>query len=183
MDAALQKPSRPARRPRSRAREIARLRAAFRDVWRGLGRVRGRDTHLRPGELGLAQFELLSELYERGELSAGELAAAARIAPGTVTQMLEHLAQSGHVERARPRRDRRVVVSRLTPLGREQIEAKRSAWQQRWERALEGLSAAQLGAACEVLERLAAMVEEVAPERRCEGPSEAAKEAVQDLGS
>jgi DNA-binding MarR family transcriptional regulator len=42
--------------------------------------------------------KLLIELYERGELPAGELAAAARLTPATVTQMLEHLADCGHVE-------------------------------------------------------------------------------------
>ncbi len=39
--------------------------------------MRGRDTHLGGKELSNAQVELLSELYERGALPAGELAAAA----------------------------------------------------------------------------------------------------------
>ncbi len=90
---------------------------AFRRVFRSLNRLRGRDTHLGGSELSHAQFELLIELDERGELPAGELALAARLAPGTVTQMLDHLAESGHVERARSETDRRVVVSRLTLRG------------------------------------------------------------------
>src|ERR1700685_2865447 len=65
---------------------------AFRRVFRSLSRLRGRDTHLGGSELSHAQFELLIELDERGELPAGELAIAARMAPGTVTQMLDHLA-------------------------------------------------------------------------------------------
>ena len=81
-------------------------------------RMRGRDTHLGAGELSHAQCELLFELEERGELPAGELACAAQLSPATVTQMLDHLADGGHVERARLERDRRVVVSRLTPQGR-----------------------------------------------------------------
>jgi DNA-binding MarR family transcriptional regulator len=119
--------------------ELTELGKAFRRVFRSLSRLRGRDTHLGGSELSHAQFELLIELHERGELPAGELALAARLAPGTVTQMLDHLAESGHVERVRLETDRRVVVSRLTAQGRRKIEAKREAWQSRWEQALDGV--------------------------------------------
>src|ERR1700684_3336749 len=118
------------------AAELTELGHAFRRVYRTIGRLRGRDTHLAGTELSHAQFELLIELSEQGELSAGQLAAAAQLTPATVTQMLEHLADSGHVERARLQSDRRVVVSRLTVSGRRQIEAKRKHWQSRWEAAL-----------------------------------------------
>ncbi len=87
--------------------ELTALGKAFRRVFRSLSRLRGRDTHLGGSELSHAQFELLIELHERGELSAGELAAAARLAPGTVTQMLDHLATDGHVKRVRSQTDRR----------------------------------------------------------------------------
>jgi DNA-binding MarR family transcriptional regulator len=95
-------------------------------------------------ELSHAQFELLIELWERGELSAGDLAAAARLSPATVTQMLDHLADSGHVERVRSPIDRRVVVTRLTPKGAEKIEAKHAAWQSRWAQAMAGLDLQEL---------------------------------------
>src|SRR6476660_4230487 len=83
------------------AGELEALRAAFRQTLRSVNRLRGRDTHLAGGELSHAQFELLMELADRGPLQAGELAAAASLTPGTVTQMLDHLAESGHVERLR----------------------------------------------------------------------------------
>ncbi len=140
--------------------ELDELGKAFRRVFRSLNRLRGRDTHLGGSELSHAQFELLIELYERGELPAGELAAAARLTPATVTQMLEHLADCGHVERARSDTDRRVVVSRLTAQGKRKIEAKRAAWQERWERALEGMGPSELHAATRVLERLSIVFED-----------------------
>jgi DNA-binding MarR family transcriptional regulator len=143
-----------------REAEIKELGAAFRGVFRSLSRLRGRDTHLAAGALSHAQFELLSELYDRGELPAGELATAARLTPGTVTQMLDHLAECGHVERVRSDSDRRVVVSRLTEEGRRQIEAKRAVWKGRWQEALAGLDSEQLRAATTVLERLGEMVDE-----------------------
>jgi DNA-binding MarR family transcriptional regulator len=143
--------------------ELTALGLAFRRVFRTLSRLRGRDTHLGGSELSHAQFELLIELDERGELSAGELALAARMAPGTVTQMLDHLAESGHVERVRSETDRRVVVSRLTTQGRRKIDAKRKAWQSRWEEALRGVEADDLRAATRVLELLGTVFEDAPP--------------------
>jgi DNA-binding MarR family transcriptional regulator len=150
--------------------ELTELGAAFRRVFRSFNRLRGRDTHLGANELSHAQFELLIELFERGELPAGELAAAARLTPATVTQMLDHLADQGHVERVRSETDRRVVVSRLTPQGKGKIEAKRKVWQSRWEQALDGVQADELRAATRVLERLAGMVEDAPVGRVCEDP-------------
>ncbi len=143
--------------------ELTELGLAFRQVFRSLSRLRGRDTHLGGSELSYAQFELLIELDERGELSAGELAAAARLSPATVTQMLDHLAHGGQVERVRSETDRRVVVSRLTPQGRRKIEAKRAVWRRRWEEALEGVEERDLRAATRVLERLGGVFEDAPP--------------------
>jgi DNA-binding MarR family transcriptional regulator len=147
--------------------ELTELGMAFRRVFRSLNRLRGRDTHLAGEELSHAQFELLIELSERGELSAGELAQAARLAPGTVTQMLDHLAESGHVERTRSETDRRVVVSRLTPSGQRKIEAKRELWQARWEQALAGVEIDELRAATVVLERLGEVFEDAPSLAEC----------------
>jgi DNA-binding MarR family transcriptional regulator len=144
--------------------EIAELGLVFRRVFRSLSRLRGRDTHLNGSELSHAQFELLLELDERGEMAAGELAAAARLTPATVTQMLAHLADSGHVERIRSETDRRVVRSRLTPQARRKIEAKREAWRSRWEEALKDVAAEDIQAATRVLARIGEMLEDAPPQ-------------------
>ena len=149
--------------------QLLALGAAFRHVFRGLSRLRGRDTHLGGSELSHAQFELLAELYERGELPAGELAAAARLTPATVTQMLEHLAEQGHVERVRSEVDRRVVVSKLTTSGKRKIAAKRLAWQARWEKALAGMGPEELAAATRVLERLGGLFDDGPTNEACPG--------------
>ena len=162
----------------SREQHIAELGAAFRRVFRTLNRLRGRDTHLGGTDLSHAQFQLLIELHERGELPRGQLAAAADLAPGTVTQMLDALVSSGHVERDRTGADRRVVATRLTPLGRRAIEAKRQAWKSRWDAALEGVSERELRAAANVLDRLASVFEQAPAEEAGGGnqePSAAAR--------
>jgi DNA-binding MarR family transcriptional regulator len=148
---------------------LIELGLAFRKIFRALNGMRGRDTHLGGSELSHAQFQLLMELEEQGELSAGELATAAQLAPGTVSEMLDGLAESGHVERDRSRSDRRVVVSRLTPLGRRRIEAKRAAWKARWEQALDGVPEKDLRAATRVLERLAEMFADTPAKGASEG--------------
>ncbi len=159
--------------------QLSELGLAFRHVFRTLSRLRGRDTHLQGSELSHAQFELLIELDERGDLSAGELAAAARLTPATVTQMLDHLAACGHVERVRSQTDRRVVVSRLTAQGRERVAAKRSAWQARWREALGDVSERDLRAATRVLQRLGEMFDEATPEGPCEAAEKPPRSASQ----
>jgi DNA-binding MarR family transcriptional regulator len=151
----------PAAAVEERARDLRELGAAFRRVAASLRRLRGRDTHLCAGELSHAQVELLVELYEGGELSAGDLASAAQLTPATVTQMLDHLASEGYVERTRLETDKRVVVSRLTERGEREIEIKRQKWQGRWERALADLDAEELRAATRVLARLRGVFEDV----------------------
>ncbi len=168
--------------PALRGAQLEQLGTAFRHVFRALNRLRGRDTHLGGAQISHAQFELLIELHERGELSAGQLASAARLSPATVTPMLDHLAASGHVERVRSELDRRVVVSRLTTQGRRAIEAKRAAWQGRWEAALEGASAKELQAATRVLERLGAMFDDEPPVAPADVVAEAAPGASPDGG-
>jgi DNA-binding MarR family transcriptional regulator len=128
-------------------------------------------THFAPCVLG--------QPHDRGELPAGELAAAAGLTPGTVTQMLDHLADCGHVERVRSHSDRRVVVSRLTAEGRRQVEAKRAAWRERWQEALDGLAAEELRAATTVLERLGEMVDRMSAPDADEHPQKAPKSASQ----
>lgn len=137
-----------------RADELTALGLAFRQVFRTLNSLRGRDTHLGGSDISHAQFELLIELYERGELPTGELAAAARLSPGTVSQMLDQLVEHGHVERVRSDSDRRVVVCRLTALGKRRVAARRSVWQRRWERGLADVDDGELRAATRVLEHL-----------------------------
>jgi len=169
-DAAVKTPTKPARTARKRAdrerweTELLDLGAAFRKVFRSVRRLRGRDTHLIGSEVSHAQMELLIELGERGPLSAGELALAAGLTPASVTQMLDHLAASGHVHRTRSQSDRRVVLSELTGQGERKVAAKRALWQQRWEAALGDVDAEQLRTATLVLERLHAVFED-APEK------------------
>jgi len=156
--------TKPAARPSigegERGERLTQLGLAFRHAYRSLRSLSGRDTHLRPGELSHAQFVLLGELLERGPLAARELAGAAGLSPASVSQMLDHLAAEGQVERVRSEKDRRVVVTRLTRRGRRRIEARRELWAGRWEEALEGVDDGELEIAAEILERIGTIFED-----------------------
>lgn len=144
----------------SREERLTELGQAFRRAYRSLRRLRGRDTHLLGGEISHAQFELLAELRDRGPLPAGELAQVAGLSAATVSQMLDHLADDGQVERVRSETDRRVVLIELTPIGRRRVEATKALWRERWEEALEGVDAEELQIASSVLQRIGAVFEE-----------------------
>jgi DNA-binding MarR family transcriptional regulator len=144
----------------TRKEALAQLGAAFKGTNAAVRRLRGRDTH-RPGELSFAQYQLLFSLSE-SELSTGELALAAELAPATVTQMLDGLVAIGLVERVRSDRDRRVVTCSLTTRGKELVAERRAHFERRWRRALADFDTSELATAAAVFERLREMFDELA---------------------
>jgi DNA-binding MarR family transcriptional regulator len=135
----------------------------FKAAMGAVRRLRGRESH-RPGELSYAQCGLLSGLAQRGECSASELAGLADVAPATATQMLDHLAAGGFVERVRSERDRRIVLVSLTARGSELVGARRTRYEALWARELADFSLEDLHVATAVLERAGAVFVEIAAE-------------------
>ncbi|CAM5742457.1 putative Organic hydroperoxide resistance transcriptional regulator [Streptomyces afghaniensis 772] len=72
-------------------------------------------------ELGLTypQYLVLLVLWERGETTVKELAAALRLDYGTVSPLLKRLESAGLVRRERSARDERSVLVALTGRGEE----------------------------------------------------------------
>lgn len=126
-------------------------------------RLRGRDAGQRKGALSYPQYRLVRELGRAGAegMPATQLAAAAELAPPTVTQMLDQLAQCGYVERTRSEQDRRVVVNRLTGKGRERLAEKDALHAQKWREAYAELDRDELLAGVAVLERLARLYDDL----------------------
>jgi len=143
----------------TRSEVAVELREAVQAFTAAQRRLRGRDA--KAGGLSFAQFHLMRRLAEVDESPASKLAAGADLSPASATQALDHLAELGLVERVRSDIDRRVVLNRLTPAGREVFEAKRAALEQRWQEALADLSADQLGQAARVLRRMAEVLDEI----------------------
>jgi DNA-binding MarR family transcriptional regulator len=127
---------------------------AFKRAMVAVRRLRGRETQ-RIGHISFAQHAVLHGLAGSGACSARELAEQTDLSPATVTQMLEHLENSGLVTRTRSDQDRRIVLSVLTERGASVLAKRQALMERRWMDALEGFSDAELSAATRVLDRLA----------------------------
>ncbi|MGA2469079.1 MAG: MarR family transcriptional regulator [Solirubrobacteraceae bacterium] len=139
---------------------VASFAAAFKRATGAVRRLRGRDTH-RSDELSYAQFGLLFGLAENGEMSASELAGCADVAPGTATQMLDHLDAAGLIARTRSGEDRRIVLVSLTQRGSEVIAARQAQYDAHWRAGFAGFSAAELQSAAAVLEATRTLFDEL----------------------
>lgn len=67
------------------------------------------------------QFGVLEALYHLGPLSLGELAEKLLVTGGNVTYVMDRLEDQGLVYRYRRPDDRRVILARLTPEGRDLV--------------------------------------------------------------
>ena len=141
----------------TRAEVAVELRESVQAFTAAQRRLRGRD--VKAGGVSFAQFHLMRRLAEVDESPASKLAAGADLSPASATQALDHLAELGLVERVRSDTDRRVVLNRLTPAGRDVFAAKQAELEQRWHDALADLSAEQLGQAAQVLRRMAEVLD------------------------
>ncbi len=68
------------------------------------------------------QFSVLECLGHLGPLTLGELSRKQLVSGGNITCVIDHLEESGLVERTHNPEDRRTVVARLTPDGRKLFE-------------------------------------------------------------
>ncbi|MCG2803508.1 MAG: MarR family transcriptional regulator [Cellulomonas sp.] len=108
--------------------------------------------------LPMAQVELLLALRDDEPARVGALAARQRLAPSTVSGLVQTLVEAGLVVRDTDATDRRVAVVRLTEPGRARLDGWERAHLDRFAAALSGLSdeeRTRLGAALPALSRLA----------------------------
>jgi DNA-binding MarR family transcriptional regulator len=136
------------------------LGASFKGLLGAVRRLRGRETRNQEG-LSDAQYGLLFGLRDHQQLSSGELACLADLAPASATEMLDGLAAAGLVRRVRSERDRRVVLTSLTEHGHALLEERHAKVAPRWFAALEEFSDDELRTAAHVLDRLRAMFDEL----------------------
>ena len=148
------------------------LGAAFKGAVAAMRRMKGRETH-RPGDLSYAQYGLLFGLYSGGARSSRELAHAADISPATAAEMLDGLAATGLVKRARSAADKRVVLTSLTDRGLALVEARRAQLEPRWRAALDGFGEQDLLTAAAVLDAIRVLFDDLAEDSEADGSSAA----------
>ena len=109
-------------------------------------------------ELSTNQMAVLGVLFRRGATTIGELAAAEKVQPPSMTRTVNCLEESGDVVRRRHETDGRQVVVELSEQGRGRIAAdrdRRDAWLARQLRELAPEQRAILRQAAPILEALA----------------------------
>jgi DNA-binding MarR family transcriptional regulator len=136
----------------------ADVRAAFGELMAAERRLRGRKSDT-DGGLSYGQVRALFTLEREERATAGQLAKAADLTPGTMTALLDQLERDGMVQRTRSTDDRRVVYVSLTPAGRTELHTKRTRWQRLWEEELQSLSDDDLRVATDVMRRIARVLD------------------------
>jgi DNA-binding MarR family transcriptional regulator len=109
------------------------------------------------GDVTQSMLSALAVLDRRGPMTLGELAAAERVQPPSMTKIVARLEEAGLVVRQVDGRDRRVAWAQVTDAGHRFVERSRSrgsAYLARRLRTLSDEDRALLEAAVPVLERL-----------------------------
>lgn len=107
--------------------------------------------------VSLSQLSALTTVKKYGPLSAGEVAAAERMQPPSMTKILASLETNGWIERASHPDDRRQSIITITESGRQLIDAENRARDEWLAMRLGEMSVADrdlLRDAIEVLDRL-----------------------------
>lgn len=132
---------------------VARLRRALRTSIR---------TEYTWESLPMAQVELLACLAERDGTRVGELAQLLRLAPNSVSTLVQQLSDAGFLHRERDPADRRAALLRLTPAGAAALAGWQRAHERRLGSALTRLSEDDRRAIVAALPALSNLVEALA---------------------
>lgn len=112
-----------------------------------------------PGGLTSLELSVLGHLHRRGRLTPGEIAAAERVQPQTLTRTLTSLAGAGFISRADHPQDGRRALLALTGAGLAALRAdmaERDSWLE------SAMTATLTSTELEVLRLAAALLERVA---------------------
>lgn len=138
--------------------------AAWESFFRTTRRLRARAGRLAVEGLSLPQYQLLEALRHTDELTVGELADSAGVAPPTATRMLDCLARDGLISRRHSEADRRAVLVSLTDEGGAALQAAHEQVEAFRRRVFESLSPGEREHAARLLQRLTEVLEEQLPE-------------------
>ncbi len=139
-------------RARSQAELASVLRVAVMRMARRLRNERADDS------LTLTQLSTMGTLNGHGQLTLGDLAAAEKVQPPSMTRIVSALEDRGLVSRAADKADKRLVLVQLTEAGSDLLAAnrrRRDAWLNKQLRDLSAEEREALWRAAPVLEKLA----------------------------
>jgi DNA-binding MarR family transcriptional regulator len=117
--------------------------------------------------LGPTVTAALSTINKHGPLTLGDLAASERVAPPTITKIIDKMEKAGLVQRQAHPVDRRVSLVGITDLGAARLDefrSRRLAWLSARLDELDGDDVAVLAEATGVLERIVDQPDPSSPE-------------------
>jgi DNA-binding MarR family transcriptional regulator len=107
----------------------------------------------------MAQIELLQTLAERDGARVGELAALLRLAPNSVSTLVQQLTEAGLARRGVDPADRRAARVSITDAGRDRLAGWERAHETRISAALSSLSPDDRARVAAALPALSALVD------------------------
>jgi DNA-binding MarR family transcriptional regulator len=128
------------------ARAIARFDPGRLEAWVELG-------------LTMTQLRVLFLLRAEGGASAGAMAEALKVAPSTLTRIVDRLVRLGLVQRETDDGDRRLVRHYLSASGASTVEEMERGFRARMNQVMDRLSASQLERLTSALEDLTAALD------------------------
>jgi DNA-binding MarR family transcriptional regulator len=122
----------------TRAAIVADLRASFGEL-----KCIGSERLVRLG-ISMSQLHVMHLLERHGELAMSRLADMLDVSFSAATGLVDRIEERGFVERIRVPEDRRVVLVRITPAGRQMLEDVEIVRTEIIERVLDQLDPSQL---------------------------------------
>lgn len=111
--------------------------------------------------LPMAQVELLQRLADEPGMRVRDLAERHRLAPNTISNLIQQMVVAGLVTRRTDEADRRAVTVALTPAGRQSLDAWLAAHERRLQAALDALPESDRRAIAAALDPLSRLVAEL----------------------
>lgn len=140
-------------------------RESLQDLMEAMGNLKALFSHgheplLMKHGIGMPHFKLMLRMAASEDgASVSQLAAAARVTPGAITQFIDRLVDSGLVERFEDPKDRRVVRIRLTAKARKRFQKMKEFHFERLAKAFRNLSDPEIAQLAELLRKI-----EIGPE-------------------
>ncbi len=125
--------------------------------------------------LHTTDLEVLDLIFPHQQATAGELASATGLSSGSVTALIDRLAEAGYVERCADPSDRRRVIVRILPEAIEPIKATCTSMQQQMFDLWSTYSARDLETITDFITRSSALAVECCKEISLNGPPSPAK--------
>ncbi|HEY8636217.1 MAG TPA: MarR family transcriptional regulator [Candidatus Limnocylindrales bacterium] len=122
----------------TKARVVADLRASFGEV-----KCIGSERLVRLG-ISMTQLHVLNLLDRHGEMAMSRLADMLDVSMSAATGLVDRTEEHGYVERIRVPSDRRIVLARITDVGRQLLDDIDSVQTEILDRILDGLDETQL---------------------------------------